>query len=52
MAKLAIIGTGFVGASLSLALRRSKLFEVISGYDRDRTRLAAVRPSCSAGSRK
>jgi len=43
MAKLAIIGTGFVGASLSLALRRSKLFEVISGYDRDRTRLAAAK---------
>lgn len=39
MAKLAIVGTGFVGTSLALALRPSKLFEEIAAYDRDRARL-------------
>ncbi|MFI5268010.1 MAG: prephenate dehydrogenase [Chloroflexota bacterium] len=42
MAKLAIVGTGFVGASLGLALRPSKLFDRIAGYDRDRGRLQAA----------
>jgi len=43
MAKLAIVGTGFVGASLGLALRPSKLFHRIVGYDRDRARLQAAK---------
>ena len=38
MAKLAIIGTGFVGASLGLALRPSKLFDHIAGSDLERSR--------------
>jgi prephenate dehydrogenase len=38
MAKLAIIGTGFVGTSLGLALRPSKLFDHIAGSDVERGR--------------
>ncbi len=43
MAKLAIVGTGFVGTSLGLAIRPSKLFETIAGYDRDRGQLQAAK---------
>jgi prephenate dehydrogenase len=43
MAKLAIVGTGFVGASLGLALRSSKLFDHVTGYDRDRGRVQAAK---------
>lgn len=43
MAKLAIIGTGFLGASLGLALRPSKLFAEIAGFDRDRDRLLTAK---------
>ncbi|MDE3076503.1 MAG: prephenate dehydrogenase [Chloroflexota bacterium] len=37
MAKLAIIGTGFVGTSLGLAVRPAKLFEHVAGYDVERS---------------
>ena len=43
MAKLAIVGTGFVGTSLGLALRPSKLFDEISGYDARRGRAQQAR---------
>ncbi|HVA23111.1 MAG TPA: prephenate dehydrogenase [Chloroflexota bacterium] len=43
MVKLAIVGAGFVGASLGLALRPSKLFAHIAGYDHDRGRLQAAK---------
>src|SRR6185312_9030150 len=42
VAKLAIVGTGFTGASLGLALRPSKLFAHIAGFDADRERLRAA----------
>jgi len=42
VAKVAIVGTGFVGASLGLALRKSKLFDTIAGWDVDRGRLQAA----------
>jgi prephenate dehydrogenase len=43
MVKLAIIGTGFVGTSLGLALRPSKLFDQIAGADVDRGRAQAAK---------
>ncbi len=38
MAKLAIIGTGFVGTSFGLAVKSAKLFDRVAGFDRDRSR--------------
>ena len=43
MAKLAIVGAGFTGASLALALRPSKLFDQIAGGAVDRSRLEAAK---------
>ena len=43
MAKLAIVGAGFTGASLALALRPTKLFDQITGWDVDRSRLRAAK---------
>jgi prephenate dehydrogenase len=43
MAKLAIVGAGFTGASLALALRPTKLFDHIAGWDVDRSRLQAAK---------
>ncbi|MBV8086288.1 MAG: prephenate dehydrogenase [Chloroflexi bacterium] len=43
MTKLAIVGTGFVGASLGLALRPSRLFDHIAGADVERGRAQAAK---------
>ena len=43
VAKLAVIGTGFTGTSIALALRPSKLFSEIAGYDWERSALQAAR---------
>jgi prephenate dehydrogenase len=43
VAKLAVIGVGFTGASLALALRPSKLFDQIAAYDVDRRRLQTAK---------
>lgn len=43
MAKLALVGLDFTGASLGLALRSSKLFGAIRGFDAETRRLEAAR---------
>ncbi len=43
MAKLVIVGLGYTGLSLALALRPSRLFDEIAGCDADRGRLRLAR---------